>query len=143
MSGAGSNGVAGLSTHVLDTARGCPAPGIALELYLVGQGGRQLLTQAVTNADGRTDAPLIERGQLLPGTYELEFRVAAYFAGLGAAQLNPGHLDSGHLDSGQPDSGQPPFLDVITLRFTVADTARHYHVPLLVSPWSYSTYRGS
>jgi 5-hydroxyisourate hydrolase len=108
-----------LSTHVLDTARGCPAAGIPLTL----RRGGAVLVRAVTNQDGRTDAPLAARGALQPGTYELEFRVADYFAGL-------------------PGVSEPPFLDLVTLRFTVGG-AGHYHVPLLVSPWAYSTYRGS
>ncbi|UBV45121.1 hydroxyisourate hydrolase (plasmid) [Deinococcus taeanensis] len=111
---------AGLSTHVLDTARGRPAAGIPVQLRDSQTG--TVLRESVTNADGRTDEPLIPRGDLRAGTYELTFHVAPYFAGL---------------------SSDPPFLDVITLRFTVADAAAHYHVPLLVSPWSYSTYRGS
>lgn len=116
---------AGLSTHVLDTARGRPAAGISIVLHTVEEGGqRRLLNTTVTNADGRTDTPLIERGTLTRGTYELTFHVAAYFEDLTGV-------------------AQPPFLDVVTLRFTVADTAAHYHIPLLVSPWSYSTYRGS
>ncbi|MBZ9713533.1 hydroxyisourate hydrolase [Deinococcus multiflagellatus] len=113
---------AGLSTHVLDTARGRPAAGIGVQLFRVGQ-DRELLREAVTNADGRTDEPLIARGALKVGTYELVFAVAPYFADL--------------------TGDAPPFLDVVTLRFTVADAGAHYHVPLLVSPWAYSTYRGS
>ena len=85
---------------------------------------RFALKTAVTNSDGRTDAPLIERGMLEPGTYELMFHVAEYFSTFEAAS-------------------QPPFLDIVTLRFTVSDTQAHYHIPLLISPWSYSTYRGS
>ncbi|GAA5435965.1 hydroxyisourate hydrolase [Deinococcus aquaticus] len=126
MSGPG-NSNAGLSTHVLDTARGRPAAGVPLELHAVQGDTRTLVTRAVTNSDGRTDAPLIARGELRRGTFELVFHVAEYFAA---------HSPS---DPAQPD----PFLDVITLRFTVADAGAHYHVPLLVSPWSYSTYRGS
>ncbi len=119
------SGSAGLSTHVLDTARGRPAAGISIQLYVVEPDGqRRLLNTAVTNNDGRTDAPLIERGALDRGTYELTFHVAPHFEGLAGVSI-------------------PPFLDVVTLRFTVADTAAHYHIPLLVSPWSYSTYRGS
>lgn len=114
---------AGLSTHVLDTARGRPAAGIPVTLNAVQGEHRTLLNQTTTNADGRTDEPLIARGQLEPGTYELTFLVAEYFKDLHASD--------------------PPFLDQITLRFTVADTDANYHVPLLVSPWSYSTYRGS
>lgn len=140
MSGAGNsaahsspaNSNAGLSTHVLDTARGRPAAGIPLELHAVQGDTRTLVTRAVTNADGRTDAPLIPRGDLRRGTFELVFHVAQYFAA---------HRPS---DPAQADRAQAdPFLDVITLRFTVADVGAHYHVPLLVSPWSYSTYRGS
>ena len=114
---------AGLSTHVLDTARGKPAGGVRLELFAVGE-KRTRLSEAVTNADGRTDAPLIERGELRPGTYELVFHIGPYFAGF----------------TGVSD---PPFYDAITLRFTVTGTSAHYHVPLAVSPWAYSTYRGS
>ena len=114
---------AGLSTHVLDTARGKPAGDVRLELFAVGQ-ERTKLSEAVTNPDGRTDAPLIARGELRPGTYELVFHIGPYFAGF------PGVTD-------------PPFYDAITLRFSVTDTAAHYHVPLAVSPWAYSTYRGS
>lgn len=112
-----------LSTHVLDTARGCPAAGLQVKLYRVTAEGRELLATTTTNVDGRTDAPLIPRGELTPGTLELAFHVAPYFEGF------PGVAD-------------PPFLDVVTLRFTVGDSG-HYHVPLLVSPWAYSTYRGS
>ncbi|SMB79047.1 hydroxyisourate hydrolase [Deinococcus hopiensis] len=115
---------AGLSTHVLDTARGRPAQGVPVTLFEIQNGERRPVTQALTNSDGRTDAPLIGRGQLRPGTFELTFEVAAYFEGL----------------PGAPDV---PFLDLVTLRFTVADPSSHYHVPLLISPWSYSTYRGS
>ena len=115
---------AGLSTHVLDTARGCPAAGVRVTLSRVDGDTRTLLREAVTNSDGRTDTPLIERGALERGTFELAFDVAEYFRGFEAAAV-------------------PPFLDLVTLRFTVGDTAAHYHVPLLVSPWSYSTYRGS
>ncbi len=118
----------GLTTHVLDTARGKPAQGIRVELYRVAaeSGGetRQKLTEAVTNQDGRTDAPLIERGSLTPGTFELTFHVAEHFRGF-------------------PGVSEPPFLDRVTLRFTVSDTTGHYHVPLVMTPWSYSTYRGS
>lgn len=115
---------AGLTTHVLDTARGRPAEGVGLELYRVHVEGREKVTEARTNADGRTDAPLIERGALQGGTYELVFHVADYFRGA-------------------PDAAEPPFLDRVTLRFTVGDPSAHYHVPLLMTPWSYSTYRGS
>jgi 5-hydroxyisourate hydrolase len=115
-----------LTTHVLDTAHGCPGVGIPISLWAIADSGeRQLITQTVTNDDGRTDAPLLSDSSFKVGTYELVFAVGDYFA-----QLN--HA-----------SPKLPFLDQIPLRFSVADQASHYHVPLLVSPWSYSTYRGS
>jgi len=113
-----------LTTHVLDTANGCPAAGIALRLSRLGTDAAVLCT-TLTNADGRCDAPLLAGGALRAGQYELVFHVGAYFAARGV-QL--------------PD---PPFLDEIVLRFGVSDPAAHYHVPLLVSPFGYSTYRGS
>ncbi len=118
---------AGLSTHVLDTARGIPAAGMRAELFrLAPGGGRERVAAFTTNADGRADAPLLAGAEFRRGTYELVFQAGDYFrAGVGAAL---------------PD---PPFLDEITLRFGIADEGAHYHVPLLVSPWSYATYRGS
>ena len=112
-----------LSTHVLDTAAGLPAAGIAYRLERAAPGPRTELARGVTNANGRTDSPLL--GQLQAGSYELHFEVAAYFRARGVVL------------------SEPPFLDVVTLRFGIADTAADYHVPLLLSPWSYSTYRGS
>ena len=106
-----------LTTHVLDTARGVPAAGISIGLFALG-GERALLNVAVTNADGRTDAPLAT--ELAPGPYELVFAVMDYFARDGVAT----------------------FFDEIPVRFVLGDGTR-YHVPLLLSPWSYSTYRGS
>ena len=114
-----------LSTHVLDNVGGKPAAGVRIALYEVGASARGLLTQAVTNADGRTDAPLIGGIPLRIGTYELQFHVGDYFA----AQKIP--------------AGDPPFLDMVPIRFSIAESEGHYHVPLLVTPWSYSTYRGS
>ena len=115
-----------LSTHVLDTHAGRPAVGVLVELLELSTNGEQrAITRAATNCDGRTDAPLIA-GQPLPiGRYELRFHVGEYFAGL-AARLD-----------------DPPFLDVVPVRFAVANPEGDYHVPLLVTPWSYSTYRGS
>ncbi len=113
----------GLTTHVLDTAQGKPGSGIPLTLYRLGA-QRELLARTVTNQDGRTDTPLLDAQQCQPGTYELTFSVAEYF------QTSTTNVDS------------PPFLDDITLRFTLTNDS-HYHVPLLVSPWSYTTYRGS
>ena len=115
-----------LSTHVLDTARGRPAAGVQIELWALDEtGARRLLRGVETNADGRTDAPLLEGDDLVVGVYELVFDVGAYFAGAGAAPADP------------------PFLGLVPVRFAVADAGGHYHVPLLVSPWAYSTYRGS
>ena len=111
-----------LTTHVLDISRGRPAAGVAITLVRLP--GREVLARTVTNADGRTDAPLIAPGALEAGVYELRFAVGAYFAG----------------GDGVSD---PPFLDVVPVRFGVVDPDAHFHVPLLVSPWSYSTYRGS
>jgi 2-oxo-4-hydroxy-4-carboxy-5-ureidoimidazoline decarboxylase len=115
-----------LSTHVLDTAHGRPAAGMALELaQLAADGTRLTLVRTATNADGRTDAPLIADRPLPIATYELVFDVAGYFATAGLALA------------------EPPFLAQVPLRFAIAEPEGHYHVPLLVSPWSYSTYRGS
>jgi 2-oxo-4-hydroxy-4-carboxy-5-ureidoimidazoline decarboxylase len=114
-----------LSTHVLDTVAGRPAAGVRIELHEVGAGAEALLAEAVTNADGRTDAPLLAGAPLRIGRYRLDFHVGAYFAARPVA------------------AADPPFLDVVPIRFSIAEPEGHYHVPLLVSPWSYSTYRGS
>ncbi|NJL00007.1 MAG: hydroxyisourate hydrolase [Spirulinaceae cyanobacterium SM2_1_0] len=114
-----------LTTHVLDTAHGCPAAGLRIELWLLDEPIRSLIATMTTNADGRTEQPLLTQGALKPGYYELLFFVGAYFR----AQ-----------DAQLPE---PLFLDLIPIQFGVADANAHYHVPLLVSPWSYSTYRGS
>ena len=115
-----------LTTHVLDIANGRPAAGVSVRLYaLDGAGARRLLREASTNADGRCDAPLLEGESLRCGRYEIAFGAGAYFGGLGMALP------------------EPPFVDEVVIRFGIADAAQHYHVPLLVSPWSYSTYRGS
>jgi 5-hydroxyisourate hydrolase len=116
----------GLSTHVLDTMHGTPAAGMAVELYTTGPGAPALVKRFVLNADGRNpDGPLFDNASLRVGTFRLVFDVAAYFRGLGVEL---------------PD---PPFLDRVSLDFGIAHVDQHYHVPLLVSPWSYSTYRGS
>ena len=115
-----------LSTHVLDTQAGRPAAGVTIELLeLSANGEERLIARATTNRDGRTDEPLIGKRPLPIGRYELRFHVADYFAGVGARQ------------------DEPPFLDVVPVRFAVAEAEGHYHVPLLVTPWSYCTYRGS
>ena len=116
----------GLSTHVLDTMHGTPAAGMGVELYATGAGAPTLVKRVVLNADGRNpDGPLFDDAGLRKGTYRLVFEVAAYFRGRGVTL---------------PD---PPFLDRVSLDFGIAHEDQHYHVPLLVSPWSYSTYRGS
>ena len=115
----------GLSTHVLDTMHGCPAAGMAVALYATEGEGATLLQRVVLNRDGRTDAPLFDNASLRVGTYRLRFDVAGYFRARGV-QLP-----------------EPNFLDQVNLDFGIAHTDQHYHVPLLVSPWSYSTYRGS
>ena len=113
-----------LSTHVLDTAHGCPACGIKIELWRL-DGAQTLLKTVFTNADGRTDAPLLAADELKAGQYELVFFVGDYFAAKAVAL------------------GRIRFLDTVPVRFGIADAGASYHVPLLCSPWAYSTYRGS
>lgn len=114
-----------LTTHVLDTAQGKPAVGIQIELWRLDGDERSLIKAAHTNADGRTDAPLLVDDAFVAGTYELVFVVGPYFVAQAITITTP------------------PFLDRIPIRFGIADADTHYHVPLLVSPWAYSTYRGS
>jgi len=114
-----------LTTHILDTAQGRPGSGIAITLHRIGDAGRTRLGHFTSNADGRCDAPLLQGEDFTCGAYELDFAVGDYFAAAGIALP------------------QPRFLDVVTLRFGIADARAHYHVPLLVSPYGYSTYRGS
>lgn len=116
----------GLSTHVLDTMHGSPAAGMAVRLYTLSGEQASLVKALTLNADGRNpDGPLYDNASLKAGRYRLVFEVAAYFRGRGVALP------------------EPPFLDAVTLDFGVADPSQHYHVPLLVSPWSHATYRGS
>jgi 5-hydroxyisourate hydrolase len=110
-----------LSTHVLDTARGLPAREMQIQLWFLGGPQRQLLKTVRTNADGRTDAPLLGAEEMRPGEYELVFFVGDYFG----------------------KQSSPPFLNQVPVRFGIVDATASYHVPLLCSPWSYSTYRGS
>ncbi|MES2300327.1 MAG: hydroxyisourate hydrolase [Pseudomonadota bacterium] len=114
-----------LSTHVLDTTLGKPGAGVHIELYAIDAQERRLLKRAVTNLDGRCDTPLLEGEALLPGRYELIFCAGDYFAAQGVALP------------------EPRFVDRVTIAFGVADANQNYHVPLVVTPWSYSTYRGS
>ena len=114
-----------LTTHVLDTATGRPGAGVRIDLYLVADEARRLLASTTTNDDGRCERPLLEADAFRAGTYELVFHAGDYFRRVGQALP------------------EPPFVDQVCLRFGVADVEAHYHVPLLVSPWSYTTYRGS
>ena len=115
----------GLSTHVLDTMHGCPAAGMHLALYAMEGEQATLLQTWVLNKDGRTDAPLFDNTSLKAGSYRLAFDIAAYFKSKGVTLP------------------EPNFLGQVRIDFGVAHADQHYHVPLLVSPWSYSTYRGS
>jgi len=114
-----------LTTHVLDTANGRPGAGIKVELFALAGDTRRAVKTTTTNDDGRCDQPLLEGDALVAGEYELVFGAGDYFASIGTKVP------------------EPRFVDRVVLRFGVADAGAHYHVPLLVSPWSYSTYRGS
>lgn len=114
-----------LSTHVLDTAHGRPGAGVKVELYGIDAERRTLLKTDVTNADGRCAAPLLEGALLRPGQYELVFHAGDYFAAQGV------------------ELPSPRFLDRVTIAFGIFDSEQNYHVPLVMTPWSYSTYRGS
>lgn len=114
-----------LSTHVLDTAHGRPGAGVAVELYEVSGGNRRLVKRDTTNADGRCNAPLLEGDTMRAGQFELVFAAGDYFAAQGV-QLP-----------------EPRFIDRVTIAFGIADPGQNYHVPLVMTPWSYSTYRGS
>jgi 5-hydroxyisourate hydrolase len=122
--GGAMSGTGRLTTHVLDTANGRPAAGVRIELARLGA-AREALVQVITNRDGRCDAPLLAGEAFTPGQYELIFHVGAYFRGQGAPV------------------GEPAFLEAVPVRFAVARGGEHYHVPLLISPYGYSTYRGS
>lgn len=113
-----------LTTHVLDTTHGKPAADMQVRLYRMGDTAA-LLAEETTNADGRCDAPILSGDDFKPGRYRLTFAVADYFRAAGV------------------DLPEPPFLDMVTIDFGITDAAAHYHVPLLVSPFGYSTYRGS
>ncbi|MBS0558404.1 MAG: hydroxyisourate hydrolase [Proteobacteria bacterium] len=114
-----------LTTHVLDTHAGKPAGGMRIELFKLDGDARARIRSVATNADGRIDGPLLQGDALVVGGYELDFHTGDYFRSRGVVLP------------------QPAFLDRITIRFGIADAAAHYHVPLLLTPWSYSTYRGS
>jgi len=115
-----------LTTHVLDTASGKPAQGVTVSLFAIdASGARRLIKSTQTNGDGRCDAPFLTGAEMAVGAYELVFEAAAYFRAAGVALSDP------------------PFLDVVPIRFCIADADAHYHVPLLSSPYGYSTSRGS
>ena len=118
--------MSGLTTHVLDTMNGCPAAGMAVSLYRVSDAGAVLIKQLRLNDDGRADGgPLLAGADFQAGRYHLSFGVADYFRARGVTLP------------------EPAFLDVVPIDFGIADVASHYHVPLLASPWSFNTYRGS
>jgi 5-hydroxyisourate hydrolase len=125
MSNAGQGPSGRLTTHVLDTMSGRPGAGLVVELFRLDGEARRLLNRVMTNDDGRAPEPLLAGSDLLRGTYELVFHVGIYFRGRGVALT------------------EPAFLDQVPVRFGIADPMLHYHVPLLVSPYGYSTYRGS
>jgi len=114
-----------LTTHVLDTTSGKPGAGLRIDLFRLSGEDRTALKSLLTNADGRCDEPLLSGDDFGPGEYELVFHVGSYFAGTGQSLPSPA------------------FLDKVPVRFGVSDPGRHYHVPLLISPFGYSTYRGS
>lgn len=114
-----------LTTHVLDITQGKPAAGVAVELHAINGAEKALLRTMVTNRDGRCDAPLLQGNEMQPGKYELVFAAGDYFAAQGVSVP------------------EPRFVDRVTIAFGIADAAQDYHVPLVVSPWAYSTYRGS
>lgn len=114
-----------LTTHVLDTSLGCPGEGIKIELFKISGESREKIAEAVTNDDGRCDAPILDGDAFEVGEYELVFHAGAYLDGCGL------------------ELPEPKFLDIIPIRFGIAKAGEHYHVPLLISPYTYSTYRGS
>ena len=119
------DGAGRLTTHVLDTANGRPAGGVSIDVFRLDGANRDQLRSAQTNADGRCDGPLLQGSDFLPGVYELVFHTADYFRKVGMTLP------------------APAFLDDVPLRFGIAEAGQHYHVPLLISPYGYSTYRGS
>lgn len=120
-----AEGTGRLSTHVLDTANGRPAAGMTIDFYALEGESYRLVSSIETNADGRTDKPLLIGDAVKVGKYQIVFHVAAYYAKAGTKLADP------------------PFLDTVPVQFTIFDPKAHYHVPLLTTPWSYSTYRGS
>ncbi len=113
-----------LTTHILDTTHGKPASGVAIRLFKIEGEQKILLNETMTNSDGRTNEPMLKGDDFLVGQYELEFAIGDYFRQ-------------------RMELAEPPFLDVVPVRFGIADSKSHYHVPLLASPFGFSTYRGS
>ena len=129
-----------LTTHVLDTAHGCPGGGIDIELFRLEGTERKALGSARTDDDGRCAAPLLEGDDFTDGEYELEFAVGRYFDGM----AREGAIDGSDESTGPArEPSRFRFLDRVVIRFGVAEPDEHYHVPLLISPYAYSTYRGS
>ncbi len=124
-----------LSTHILDTTRGKPGAGIKLVVERIENGERTVVSQAVTNDDGRCDKPLLEGDDFVAGEYEIQFAVGTYLKSTAGKSI---------AGSSNPQAADAPlFLDTVVIRFGVASADEHYHVPLLISPFAYSTYRGS
>ncbi len=117
--------MAGITTHILDVSGGIPATGVSVELYRQSGETWDMVRELVTNVDGRTDEPILKPEETTIAVYELRFHIGDYFA----AKNN--------------DEDDVPFLDIVPVRFSISELTRHYHVPLLVAPWSYTTYRGS
>jgi len=141
-----------LSTHVLDTARGRPAAGLKIQLWRIEPKEPRLLKEAVTNEDGRTETPLLWGDELKPGLYELVFQVGPYFQGLSRhseAEADPSRRSPAAtgkaegMENTSLETAEETFLGDVPVRFRIINSAENYHVPLLVSPWSYTTYRGS
>jgi 5-hydroxyisourate hydrolase len=141
-----------LSTHVLDTARGRPAAGLKIQLWRIEPQEPRLLKEAVTNQDGRTETPLLFGDELKPGLYELVFQVGPYFQGLSrrspatagkAEGMENTSLETAGLSRHSEAKAEETFLGDVPVRFRILNSGENYHVPLLVSPWSYTTYRGS
>jgi 5-hydroxyisourate hydrolase len=128
-----------LSTHVLDTATGRPAAGLKIQLWKIEADERRLLKEVITNQDGRTETPLLLGDELKPGVYELVFQVGPYFQNLSRRSV----AETEAADDAFLKTTEDTFLGDVPVRFRILNPGENYHIPLLVSPWSYTTYRGS
>ncbi|HXM04996.1 MAG TPA: hydroxyisourate hydrolase [Chthoniobacterales bacterium] len=128
-----------LSTHVLDTAKGRPAAGLKIQLWKIEADERRLLKEVITNQDGRTETPLLLGDELKPGVYELVFQVGPYFQNLSRRSV----AEAEAADDAFLKTTEDTFLGDVPVRFRILNPGENYHIPLLVSPWSYTTYRGS